>query len=130
MSSAHHLAGWLVVASTAALLGAAAWSWLTGRRSGGRVDHRFAVDRLVLVSLAAIAVAVVLGLVVLAGGGRPADPLHLLYGVLACVALPAGWALAGRAGAGSGVTRRGRDAWLTVAAAVLLGIELRLFLTG
>jgi hypothetical protein len=131
MTTAHHVAGWAVVAVTVALLVGAIWSWLASRRSDGRRDHRFAVDRLVLVVVAAVGVAVLQGLLVVASGSRPGEPLHILYAVLALVALPAAWTLGGRPGAGAGSAgRRRRDAWVVVAAVVMLGIELRLFLTG
>lgn len=131
MTTAHHVAGWAVVAVTAGLLVGAIWSWLASRRSDGERDHRFAVDRLVLIVLAAVGVAALQGLAVLATGARPGEPLHVLYAVLALVALPVAWALGGRAAAGarSGERRR-RDAWVAVSAVVMLGIELRLFLTG
>lgn len=130
MSTAHHIAGWIAVGLTAGLLIAAAWSWVAARRTGGTTDHRFAVDRLVLGLLGAVVVAALVGLGLVAGDARPDDPLHLLYGVLAALTLPVAWALGGRAAAGYGPTRMRRDGWLAVAAAVMLGIELRLFLTA
>ena len=130
MSTAHHIAGWIAVAVTVALLTGAAWSWLAGNRTDGTRDHRFAVDRLVLGFLGVVGLAALVGLVLAAGGARPDDPLHLLYGFLALVAVPVAWALGGRAVGGGAPIRMRRDGWLVVAAAVMLGIELRLFLTG
>jgi hypothetical protein len=130
MSTAHHIAGWIAVGLTAGLLIAAAWSWVAARRTGGITDHRFAVDRLVLGLLGVVIVAAFVGLVLVAGESRPHDPLHLLYGVLAALAVPVAWALGGRATAGGAPARMRRDGWLAVAAAVMLGIELRLFLTA
>ena len=130
MTTAHHALAWVVVGATGALLAAAVWSWTTGRRSGGRADHRFAVDRLVLVVEAAVVVAAGAGGVVLLGGARPADPLHLLYGALGVAAVPLGLALGGRGAGDPGPSRRRRDRWIAISAAVLLAIELRLFLTG
>ncbi|HET7471805.1 MAG TPA: hypothetical protein VFJ71_01650 [Candidatus Limnocylindrales bacterium] len=131
MTAAHQTVAWLAVAISAAVLGAAVWSAVAGRRSGGSMDHRFAVDRAVIAAEGVIAVAALIGLAIVAGGSRPADALHLLYGVLAVVALPLGWLIGGRATPGA-VTppRLRRDTWIGVAAAILLAIELRLFLTG
>jgi hypothetical protein len=130
MTTAHHLVAWVVVVLTVVALIVAAWSWLAGRRGGARADHRFAVDRTVLGVIAVVGLAELLGLLVLAGGERPSDPLHLLYGVAALIALPVAWALGGRAARDAATARARRDAWLAVAAAVLLGVELRLFMTG
>lgn len=130
MTTAHHLAGWTLVAVTGGVLVAAIWSWLAARSSGGARDHRFAVDRLVIAALGAVALVVLLGLAVLAGGARPADPLHVVYGVAALATIPVAWGLGSRRPAGGAPSRRRRDAWLVLAAAVMLGIELRSFLTG
>lgn len=130
MTTAHHVVAWVVVGLTTGFLIAAVWSWLAGRRSTGRADHRFVVDRIVLGLLAAVGTAELLGLIVLAGGSGPSDPLHLLYGVVALVAIPIAWAFAGRAASVGPMARTRRDAWLAVAAAVMLGVELRLFMTG
>lgn len=56
-------------------------------RIGGR-DVRFALDRAILAGLGLVSAGVVVGLVILVTGGRPADPLHLLYAVVALVILP------------------------------------------
>lgn len=135
MSDAHQLVAVVVVVATVGLLAAAAWSLATGRRSAGRRDHRFAVDRLVLVTMVIVAVNGLLGLALLGGGTRPSDPLHLLYGPLGLATPAIGWWLGGRRPSGGtelgARTRRARrDAWLIGAAVVLLGIELRLFATG
>lgn len=130
MAEAHQFVGWAVVAVTAALLAAAGWSALDGRRSGGAADHRFAVDRLVLVVVAVVALNGLLGSAILATGGRPADPLHLLYGPAALVTAPVAWWLGGRRSRGGSTSRLRRDVWIAIAAALLVGIELRLFATG
>ena len=130
MTSAHQLGAWAAVVATIALLAAALWSWADAGRTAGRRDHRFAVDRLVIGVVAVIVVGALLGLVNLAAGERPLDALHLLYGALAVVAVPAGRALGGRARGADGAPRGRRDGWVAVAALVLLGIELRLFMTG
>ncbi len=128
MSDAHQFVAWAVVIVTIVLATAAAWSAAEARRSAGARDHRFAVDRLVLVVLAALVVNLLIGAVLLAGGRRPEDPLHLLYGPAALVTLPIGRWLATRRG--TGADRRRRDLWLVAAAVVLVGLEVRLFMTG
>jgi hypothetical protein len=128
---AHLAVAWAIAAGAAALLALAAWSWLAARRSGDRRDHRFAVDRLLLAIEAVAALNVAIGVLLYATGSRPMDQLHLLYGLAAVVTLPLGWWFGGRPGRdGSTTARRRRDAWVAVAAAVLLGVTLRLFLTG
>jgi len=130
MTDAHQFLARVVVAATIAMLLASLWSVIAARRAEGRVDHRFAVDRLVLLVVGLVAANGFAGSLLLAGGSRPADVLHLLYGPAALVTMPIGvW-----------LSRRGRDlrspaaprhhGWLVAAALVLLGIELRLFMTG
>jgi len=130
VSEAHQIGADVVVAATVALLAVAIWSVVDGRRSGGARDHRFAVDRAVLLVVALVALNDLLGGVVSATGGRPSDPLHLLYGVAALVTLPIGWGVGGRTRSRGPSTRLRRDAWLLVAAVVTLGVEVRLFMTG
>jgi heme A synthase len=133
----HQIAAIGALIASFGLLAAAAWSFVAARRSGGEVDHRYAVDRLVILATATIALGGLLGASLVVGGGRPADPLHLLYGAVAMVTPAAGWwmghrdraAVAAPGTAGGGVPTR-RDGWLVVAAIVLLGVELRLFMTG
>jgi hypothetical protein len=125
----HQLLGILVVVATVALLAAGGWSALATRRSGGTRDHRFAVDRLVLVVIGLVLANGLVGLLLIGTGARPADALHLLYGPAALATLPVGVWLSRRASAGAAAPRR-LEAWLVVATIVLLGIELRLFATG
>jgi hypothetical protein len=130
MTTAHQwLADGLVVV-TFALVFAAAWSAILGRRSLGLRDHRFAVDRLVLAAIAIVIVEALVGVAVAFGGGRPADPLHLLYGPLAGLALPVAYGLGGRTIASRGDSRVRRDLWILVGALLLLGFEGRLYMTG
>jgi hypothetical protein len=130
MSDAHQFLARVVVAATIATLLASLWSVISARRSDGRVDHRFAVDRLLLLVVGLIAVNGIAGLLLLAGGSRPADALHLLYGPAALVTLPIGVWLSRRGrGPARGAASR-RDSWLVAAVLVLLGLELRLFMTG
>ncbi|HET9614670.1 MAG TPA: hypothetical protein VFP22_07645 [Candidatus Limnocylindrales bacterium] len=127
MSEAHQIVGDVAFAATIVLVVAAGWSLLAARRTGAQRDHRFAVDRAVLLLVAVVAANVLLGAVLFATGSRPADGLHLLYGAVALVAVPVGWAVGGRGGSRS---RLRRDAWVGVAALLLIGIEIRLFMTG
>jgi hypothetical protein len=130
VAAAHQVAAFAILGVTIALLGAAAWSWATARRTAGRSDHRFAADRLVLAVEAFLALDVGLGGLLLATAARPSDALHLLYGVAALVTLPVGWWWGGRADSSGATSRRRRDGWLILAAAILVGIELRLVATG
>jgi hypothetical protein len=129
ITTAHQLLGYASLATTIALLGAAAWSSVAVRRTSGAHDHRFAVDRLILGVVAIVAIAGLVGLWLVAGGQLPADPLHLVYGPAALLTAPIGYALATRRDSASAHGGR-RDAWIAVAAVVLLGIELRLLVTG
>lgn len=130
MTTAHQVAGVAAILSVIPLLAVAGWSWLAAHRSGGRRDHRFAVDRALLLVVALVALALIAGLLVAAGGDRPADPLHFLYGLVALLALPGGRALGGRLSVPGPAGRSRRAAWNAVAAAVLLGVGLRLLQTG
>jgi hypothetical protein len=130
VAAAHQLVAWVVAGGAFALLLLAAWSWLQGLRSGGRHDHRFGVDRLLLAIEAVVAANVAIGGLLYATGSRPVDQLHVLYGLAAIVTLPLGWWFGGRPGGGGRPSRRRRDGWVAVAAAVLLGVSLRLFMTG
>lgn len=124
-----------VIFAAAAIIGAlivvavGAWSAIAGRRSGGRRDNRSALDRAVLVVLAMIASAEILGVALLLTSARPADPLHFLYGAAGLVALPIAIFFGARTPPVDG-SRVRRDAWTAVGAIVLLGILFRLYATG
>lgn len=124
-----------VIFAAAAIFGAltviavGAWSAIAGRRSGGRSDRRSALDRAVLAVLGSVAVADLLGVVLLLTGARPADPLHFLYGAASLVALPIAILFGARTPAADG-SRVRRDTWTVVGAIVLLGILFRLYATG
>ncbi len=130
ITAAHQFLGDAALLITFTLLVVASWSALADRASSGERDHRFAVDRTILGLLAVLLVDGLVGLGLLVGGGRPRDPLHLLYGPAALVTAPIGYWLARRGGLARAPRSVRRDAWVAVAAVVLLGIEYRLFVTG
>jgi hypothetical protein len=125
----HVILAVVATAASLAVIATAIWSAVDGRRSGGRRDHRSAVDRAVLVVLGGVLSAGLVGAVLLVTGSRPADPLHFVYGPAALLALPiAIWV--GARGTRAGSSRVRRDAWTAGGGLVLLGIVLRLFATG
>jgi hypothetical protein len=130
MTDAHQFLARVVVAATIAVLLAGLWSMMPARRLEARVDHRFAVDRLVLLVVGLLAANEIAGLFLLADGSRPADVLHVLYGAAALVTLPVGVWLSRRGPTDPDAAVPRRDGWLVAAAVLLLGIELRLFMTG
>ena len=121
--------GYAAVAVTVVLLAVASWSALAARGSSGARDHRFAVDRAILGLLSVVAIAGLVGLVLVLQGARPTDLLHLVYAVAALVSAPVGYWLARRGGIRNPGRGR-RDVWVAAAAVVLLGLELRLIMTG
>ena len=129
MVTLHVIVAVVVVAAALAVIASATLSAVVGRRSGGRRDHRSAVDRAVLAALGSALAAALIGAVLLVTGSRPADPLHYIYGPAALIALPlAIWIGARATRAGSSRVRR--DVWTAGGGLVLLGIVLRLFATG
>ena len=130
MTDAHQFLGWLAVIATVAVLGAIGWSAWTRRASRGAADRRFAVDRLILLTFGVVGANGLIGLILLGTGARPADPLHLVYGPAALVCLPVGIWLGRRGADGAGSINRRREIWLVAAAVVLVGIEVRLVMTG
>jgi len=126
----HHLLGVLVVAATLGLLAASSWSALAARRSRGAIDHRFATDRLVLVVVGVVVLNGLVGLALLGSGRSPADALHLLYGPVALVTVAVGVWLSRREAYAAEPAAGRRDAWIAVAAIVLTGVVVRLFMTG
>jgi hypothetical protein len=115
--SAHVLTAWAVLAGLVAVAGAAAVGLATGRR-------RFLEDRLILVTLAAVLVAIARGALLVVGGSRPRDGLHLLYAAGILAVLPLARFAWPRLGSG------GRDWLLLAGCAVGLGFLLRLAQTG
>ncbi len=114
----HAAAFWITVVAVA-LLALTAGAGLARRRL-----HRVLLDRLVLVILAASAIGGISGIVLLATGARPTEPLHLLYGAAAPVVVGIARALGRRP------EPRQRAGWLLVGALVTGGVLLRLWATG
>jgi peptidoglycan/LPS O-acetylase OafA/YrhL len=129
VTAVHQLLGWASIAGSAAIVAVAIWSVIEGRRSNGRSDHRFAVDRSVLAVLVLLGAAGLAGIVLLMSGSRPVDPLHLVYGPAALVCLPVAIWIGARTRAGRG-SRLRRDVWTAGGGIVLLGLALRLLATG
>ena len=126
MAAIHLASAFLAVAATMVLIGAAAWSWWAGRDAQAGRDHRFAVDRAVLLVFWMLVVAAAIGLASLLAEGGPRDGLHLAYGVLGPVTLVIAVGLIRSRG-----WNRGRmDEAMVVTGLVLLAIEARLYLTG
>lgn len=129
MTVLHDFLGSALMGGSLVVIAAGIWSWVQGRRSGGRQDHRAAVDRAVLVVLGTVAVAGAVGIVLLIMGSRPVDPLHLVYGPAALIALPVAIGIGARTSA-SDRTRLRRDLWTAGGGVVLFGLGLRLLATG
>jgi hypothetical protein len=129
VTAVHALLGFVSIAMSLTVVGAALWSAIAAPRSDGRVDHRFAVDRAVLAELLLIAAAGLVGIARLVAGSQPADPLHLVYGPAAILCLPIAIVIGIRTTPGR-ASRLRRDAWTAGGGIVLVGLGLRLFATG
>jgi hypothetical protein len=129
VTAVHELLGWASIAGSVAIVAVAIWSVIAGRRSDGRSDHRFAVDRAVLAVLVLLAAAGLAGIALVVSGSRPLDPLHLVYGPAALVCLPIAIWIGARTRAGRG-SRLRQDVWTAGGGIVLLGLALRLLATG
>jgi hypothetical protein len=127
MPSAAVLHAWLAAAAAVLAGGATVLGALSGLGVTGGRGARLWLDRLVLGVLAVVGANLLLGaaIALLAAGGRgPADPLHLVYAVVALVALPAVRLEAMRRRS----TRVGW--WVCAGGLVTLGALLRLWATG
>ncbi|HET7028218.1 MAG TPA: hypothetical protein VFI28_11055 [Candidatus Limnocylindrales bacterium] len=118
ITSAHAwLAAGTAVACAALLLGAVSLRF-------GSTGARFLVDRAILVGVALVAIDALVGIALLAVGHAPMDLLHVVYGGVALVVLPAArWA-------GRSSDLRRRALWVAAGCVVLLGVLLRLAQTG
>jgi hypothetical protein len=112
----HLLAALLVAVSGVAVMAVVVVGRVLGR------DVRFALDRAILAALALVMIGIVLGLVILVTGGRPADPLHLLYAAVSLVVLPIArfW---------DRLARR-RPLAIGIGGLIVVGLVFRLFQTG
>jgi hypothetical protein len=129
VTAAHDLLGLASIVMSLTLVAAVVWSVIAGRRSNGRVDHRFAVDRAVLAELSLLTAAGLVGMALLIDGSHPADPLHLVYGPAAILCVPVAIMIGARASAGR-ASRLRRDVWTAGGGIVLFGLGLRLIATG
>jgi peptidoglycan/LPS O-acetylase OafA/YrhL len=118
MTTAHWL---LALASGVALAGtslAASWSFAAHRPAARWID------RLIIATLGAVALAALAGAGVWVSQGPPADPLHLVYGALALIVLPVARYL-GHAG-----SIRRRSGFVAVGCLVMAGVLYRLWTTA
>ncbi|HLG50917.1 MAG TPA: hypothetical protein VKY56_04680 [Chloroflexota bacterium] len=76
-----------------------------------------------LIAEGLFAVEALVGIVLLAGGRRPADLLHFLYGLLGVAVLPI---VMGTVGTG----KRRDSLWLGLATLFLFGVAVRALMTG
>lgn len=118
MADVHRFIGLAGIAVAAVAL---AWSVIivAARREAGR-PYLVGLAVVVIVAVA----AAVGGLILLLTGPGPADPLHIVYGAIAVLAIPAGIAVA------AGRTPRRQSIVLLVAVLVELGVTVRLLQTG
>jgi hypothetical protein len=84
---------------------------------------RFAIDRAILAVEAAVGLALLSGALALVAGPGPHDGLHLVYAVIALVALPIGRAW-------RGLATGPRPIPLGIGVVVLFGVLVRLAQTG
>jgi hypothetical protein len=115
--SVHLGLAWLAGALVALVVVAAMLGRARGKMS------RFAIDRLILAAEAAVALAIITGLLEVAGGSLPGDQLHAVYAAVALVGLPIGrgW---------RGISSGPAPVPLIVAGLVVLGVLVRLAQTG
>jgi hypothetical protein len=117
MVALHAAAGWIVLLLTAALIVVA---FVVARLLG----HRAWLETAWKVVVGAVALEASIGIILYATGDRPKETLHLLYGVVAVVALPAASSFAQDA------PPKARSWVLVVGGAFTLLMVWRLFSTG
>lgn len=118
MDGVHQLLAYAVVAAT--VVGVVQSLLLIGWQR----DDVLASERLQAAVVSLVIVGAASGIILLAMGYRPADPLHLLYAAVAVVVIPVARSFAGR-------TLERRTALLLLAALIVLGaLTYRLFTTG
>lgn len=117
MAELHDAGGWIAVGVTACFtLAALAFAWF--------IEPRQWLESLRKGVTVALAVQVMLGVLTYAGGFRPKESLHVVYGVVALLVLPAAGAFASEA------PPRARSGTLGLGGAVTLVVLWRLFATG
>ena len=109
------------LAVAVAVIGVAVAAVAIGWGRFGR-PGRLAVDRAILVAIAAALVAIGSGVLLLITGGRPADALHFVYAAAALVALPIARF--------AGVFASRRALAVVVGALILVALVVRLAQTG
>ncbi len=112
-----------LLAQIALVLACLSGAWATVLVARGMPGGRFFVANVGWTG-ATIAVGAMVGVLLYVTGPGPSDPLHLLYGALALVALP------GAAFVVSGRPARQRAIVLLVGSIILLILVVRLFQTG
>ncbi len=83
------------------------------------------IDRLILADLGVLALTSLVGPALLLSGEQPKDGLHFLYAAAAWLALPIGRVVSASAG-----SVRSRGVAIAIAALALLGVLVRLYMTG
>jgi hypothetical protein len=121
VAAAAVLHAWL---AAAAVLAGVAITVAAVAAVAGRTVSRRLLDRLLLALLGTAGLAAVTGPVIWLGGRPPADPLHIVYGAVAVLALPIARAAAGRRP--TGIVAR----WLLLGSLLTMGALLRVWMTG
>lgn len=118
MSVLHAVLAWSAVAGGACLLAASLAAGLGWARS------RLWLDRAILIQGGSAFGASLAGVLALAIGGRPPDPLHVMYGAILVVG-PVAVRYALR-----DAPPRGLGGIMTIVALIVAGVLLRSFMTG
>jgi hypothetical protein len=118
MSVLHAVLAWLAVAGGACLLAASLAAGL------GRARSRLWLDRAILIQGGSAFAASLAGVMALATGARPPDPLHVMYGAILVVG-PVAMRYALR-----DATLRRLGGIMTILALIVAGVLLRSFMTA
>jgi hypothetical protein len=87
------------------------------------------VDIVAIAAIGAVVIALVIGPLLLITGLRPADMLHVVYGLAALAAVPIAWFVGVWRERGPGY-HPSRYGWVAIGGFVLVGLTLRLIQTG
>lgn len=128
MSGVHGALGWLTVGAAAIVILAAVVTWLTWEH---RVGHTLArlTDLVVAVVAVLVFAALFVGGLLLVTGVRPAQMLHVLFGVAALAVLPLAMGVGIWGEQGTGRSRR-RYGWVAGGGVVLTVLALLLTQSG